>query len=156
MNQSGITKRIAPIATYTFGNLAASTTGQVIVGQHIDATTFTEADLLVRFHTGTTIATGTFTVGLVADGWTFNDPASAFLASLSRTIQVSSTSTFPFYGIVPVPPAWGRSLAVTLLATQGATMGNLTAVMSADFALKGGDADGLPVGPNGNRGYRGI
>jgi hypothetical protein len=162
MNQSGLTKRIVPITTYTFGNLAASDTSLVVVGQHVDATTFTEADLLVRFHKGTTIGTGTFTVGLIADGWTLNDPSAAFLpppfsilAPPPGTVQVGSTTSFPFYSAV-TPVSWGRFVAVVLVAAQGAAVGALTAVMSVDLALKGGDVAGLPMGPNGYRGYRDI
>jgi hypothetical protein len=157
---TGITKRIAALATYPFDSLTDSAVSSIIVGQHIGATTFTESDILVRFHTGTTITSGKFRVAVVPDGYDFSDPAAAFVAPPiggftppAGAVEVSSDTTFPFYAVV-AGPASGRLVAVVLIATQGSGGDALTAVLSVDLSLKGGAPGYAPWMPNGYRGYR--
>jgi hypothetical protein len=158
---SGLIRRIATIATYPFTNLAALETSAIVLGQHIDTTTFTEADVMVRFHNGTMVpAGGSLTVGLVLDGYDSQDPTAFFIPSFSisdlpaGTVQVTSSTTFPFYSTVSLPSPLGRFLAVVLVGAQGTSGGDtLTAVLSVDLALKGGDPANTPWLPNALCGY---
>ncbi|MGH7294534.1 MAG: hypothetical protein ACRELB_06370 [Polyangiaceae bacterium] len=172
---SGLTMRIVPRALYDFTGLQASGKSTITIAQHIDASVFQEADLMVRFHTGTVIqgAAATLTVGLVTDGYDFSDPApttssggaSAFAGpnpamGSPGTVQATNATAFPSYllsswnqGQTTTP--FGRLLLILLIAQQGGTSGQtLTALMSIDLVLKGGDPRAMPMMPNGYRGYR--
>jgi hypothetical protein len=168
---SSLTMRVLPRTLYDFSNLGLGTAMTIVVAQHIDASVFQEADLHVRLHPGTVIANSSswFTIGLVPDGYDFDDPAplaagayADFLgATPTRTVpgafQVLGTTTFPFFTVVSLnqSSAFGRLLAVTLYASQQGTGGTaLKAVLSLDLVLKSREPRDLPAMPNAYCGYR--
>jgi hypothetical protein len=73
---SGITMRILPLTQFGFTGIGASKNIAFPIGQHIEAGVFTEADMLVRLHTGTQMSAGqSLSVTLSQDGYDFEDPA---------------------------------------------------------------------------------
>jgi hypothetical protein len=173
---SSLRMRILPRTKYDFSNLQTTTSMSVVLAQHIDASVFQEVDLIVRLHGGTNIANAasTIVVGVVPDGYDFSDPAPVtgagaygdFLTPAPVRVGVgavaaSSTTTIPSYQVASlnvgggaVPAPFGRLIAVTLYAAQGAASSALVAVLSVDVVLKSGDPTALPLMPNGYRGYR--
>jgi hypothetical protein len=167
---SGLSMRIVPRSNYSFTALTATTGAAAVqLAQHIDVSVFTEADLMVRYHTGTTVPTGaTLLVGAVSDGYDFEDPANYFLppgtltSASPGTIQITSSTTYPFYGVTSLglggstsaATPMGRLISIALFVTQGSTSGNIIALLSVDLILKGGDPRSLPAMPNGYMGYR--
>jgi hypothetical protein len=168
----GMTMRIIPRQGYIFTGLGASGQATVMIASHIDVSAFQEADLLVRLHPQSVIPSGAnVVVGLVTDGYTFDDPApavaagqfffgSAPAAGLPGCVQITSSNTPPFFAVASMNQGstttpFGRLLAVQMIATQGTTGGaNFGVFMSLDLVLKGGDPRMLAMNPNSFRGYR--
>jgi hypothetical protein len=172
---SGLTIRVTPRALYNFTGLGAGPAQSVIlIAQHIDVSVFQEVDILVRFHGGTIIpTTATVTVGLLADGYDFSDPAPATTAGVPSAffgpnvasgqpgvVQATNATSFPAMfissmnqGATTTP--FSRLLAVQLVAVGGTAAGAMfQALLSVDLVCKGGDPSHLPMMPNGFCGYR--
>jgi hypothetical protein len=175
---NSMTFRVLPRTVLDFSGLQAS--GQIgfPIGQHIDASAFTEADLLVRLHgpttsggtSGTAINStggGNFVIALAQDGYDFEEPATPFFpggsitgsspgaVSVTTSTAVPSILTATLNGALSGSAPLGRFLACYLLAAQGTTAGaNLRLAVSIDIIFKGGDPGSLPMAPNAFRGYR--
>ena len=155
---SGLHLRLLPLTKIDFSNtiLANSAVQTITIAQHIEAHSFTIADLVVRTHAGTSIGAGaSLKVNLVADGYDFEDPASQFLSSTNAAqIVLGPSLSGASYNIQSGSAQMGRHLAVQLVATQPAAAVALVVFISIDLTLKGGDPSGLMNGPNSFRGYR--
>jgi hypothetical protein len=156
---SGITMRILPLTSYNFANIQNSKNIQFNVGQHIEAGVFTEADLIVRLHTGTVMSAGQiFSISLGTDGYTMEDPTSNFFTAITGVaFTQTGAPTLPAYSVTSASATttpFGRYLVVALSATQPAAATTFTVNVSVDLVLKGGDPSALPMGPNSFRGYR--
>jgi hypothetical protein len=163
----GMMLRVLPRTTINCGGLAASQQIFIPIAQHIEASGFTEVDLLVRFHTAQ-LAAGTAVLAAVySDGWDFDDPSINFgppggvalAMGQPGVVQVTNATTFPYYQLAQLGGAqttapFGRLLNVGVLATMPAAVGNLNFTLSLDLALKGGGAGAMPMSPNTFRGYR--
>ncbi|MGH7294535.1 MAG: hypothetical protein ACRELB_06375 [Polyangiaceae bacterium] len=168
---SSLRMRILPRTKYDLTNVPNIT---IMIAQHIDASTFQEADLLVRLHRGSAIgSSSTITIGLLPDGYDFADPApiasgggyADFLGPVPTragpgAVQFPSTTLIPAYAVASMsnsgtPAPFGRMLAVSMVA-HNAGVGShlLVAVVSIDLVLKGGDVRDQPLTPNGYCGYR--
>jgi hypothetical protein len=157
---SGITIRLLPRTLYAFGGatgLVAGGTVTVPIARHIDASTFTEGELMVRAHSGTSIAVGggggNFGIEVFDDGYDFEDPAVDFVAGLGL-LPINNATPIPFFGLLPVASPFGRLVGVQLIVNQNAANAALSIALSVDLVLKGGDPSALPMMPNGYRGYR--
>jgi hypothetical protein len=157
---TGITIRLVPRTLYVFGGatgLVAGGTVTVPIARHIDASTFTEADLLVRAHSGTSIAVGggggNFGIQPFDDGYDFEDPDVDFVTGVS-VIPINNATVIPFFTSFSIASPFGRLLGVQLVANQNAANGVLSIALSVDLVLKGGDPSALPMMPNAYRGYR--
>jgi hypothetical protein len=161
--------RIIPRATYDCTGLQANTSSYITLAQHIDASVFQEADLLVRFHPSCVLQSGASAfVALVPDGYDFDDPAAVGAASAAGfitfptsgpgVVHATSSTTMPAMFMTTLGQSAGpfaRLLAVTMVVQQGTVSGaQLSLFISADLILKGGDPSLLPMMPNGYRGYR--
>ena len=154
-SNSGIHLRILPVTRIDFTKLQNSQVLTLLIAQHIETHTMTEADIAVRSHTGTDFGGGgTVTADLLQEGFAFDDPANSFVGSsvLSAAITLGAANTYALKGNGSI--SLGRHLCVQLKATQSAGGGNLIAVLSIDVYLKGGDPTALLSGPNSFRGYR--
>jgi hypothetical protein len=156
---SGITMRIIPILPFGFGSVQNNSHITIPLALHIEAGQFTEADLLVRLHAGSSIAAGqTLAFNLFQDGYDFEDPASVFLATTAiATVTFTSTSSPPAFGVATAGSSTeplGRYLAVNMVATQPAAAVAFNVYVSVDLVLKGGDPSAMPMSPNSYRGYR--
>jgi hypothetical protein len=156
---SGITMRILPLTQYGFTGIGASKNISFPIGQHIEAGVFTEADLLVRLHSGTTMSAGqTLSVSLAADGYDFEDPANVFITSpLVSFTQSGAPTSLPVYSVVTASASalpFGRYVAIVVSASQPAVAAAFNVNLSVDLTLKGGDPRAMPMSPNSFRGYR--
>jgi hypothetical protein len=153
---SGITLRLMPLTSFTLTNIKASSSIAFPIAQHIEAGVFTEADLIVRLHSGTTMSAGqSVAFSIVPDGWDFEDPTGSFLGTALATFTQSGAPTLPAYSVTSTgTSAFGRFLSVSMPATQPSTAATLVVVASVDLVLKGGDPTNLPRSPNGFVGYR--
>jgi hypothetical protein len=156
---SGITMRIIPQLFFQFGNVVASNHITVPLGVHIEAGPFTEVDVLVRLHNGTSLAANqTLTINLLTDGYDFEDPGNPFFsASALASLPLTNANTVPYYGVFSASASstpFGRFLAITLQAQQPAAGGVFNVNISVDMTLKGGDPSAMPMAPNSYRGYR--
>jgi hypothetical protein len=159
---SGMVLRCFPRVNLNFSNLAANGTQGLVLATHIDTTTFTECDLIVRYHSGTTISGSTgaqLLISVLPEGYDFDDPASSFNSNTSPvfgasyTVSVTTATSYPYYGVAQATSPFGRFVMVGAWAQMGSTTGTLNAFVSADLVLKGGDPSGLPTAPNSFRGY---
>jgi hypothetical protein len=155
---SGITVRLLSRTVFNVpGGINTSITFPI--ASHLDTSVFTEADLLVRFHGGTggtslPSAGQTATVNVLPDGYDFADPASVFTGSSIASAQITNSTSIPYYTVLAIPTPFGRLLSFNLVVVQTSTGGAITVALSLDINLKGGDPTGMPLMPNGFRGYR--
>jgi hypothetical protein len=149
--------RILPLTQFGFTGIGASKNVSFPIGQHIEAGVFTEADMLVRLHTGTQMSTGqVLSVTLSQDGYDFEDPANVFMNPLV-TFQQSGAPTLPLYSVTTALAStypFGRYVAIVVTALQPATATTFNVNLSVDLVLKGGDPRSMPMSPNSYRGYR--
>jgi hypothetical protein len=156
---SGIVLRVLPRTVFTFTGLGASPAAATVpVAQHIDVTPFTEAELQIRFHAGSTgLSAGqTVSVSVLPEGYTFDDPTAVFTGTPATfTTPAGGPAALPFYTLLPVPTGFGRLLSVSVVANGGNVAGaNYQFALSLDLLLKGGDPGAIAMMPNGFRGYR--
>jgi hypothetical protein len=154
---SGITIRVCPRTLFTFTGLGASGATTIPIAQHIDIAPFTEAELAIRLHSGTTMSAGqTLSFSVLPDGYAFDDPTAVFSGTASTyTTSPVGPPTTPFYNVLQVSGSFGRLLSVNIVATQGSTGGTaFQPAISLDLVLKGGDPGGMATMLNGFRGYR--
>jgi hypothetical protein len=151
----GIVIRLLPRTVF---NVPASinTTITFPICAHVDAAAFQEADMIVRFHSGTSLpgAGQSATVNALADGYDFADPATPFFTASVANGAITNASTIPLYTVVNIPQPFGRMLAFNLAVLQTAAGGAIAVALSLDLNLKAGDPAGMQMAPNGYRGYR--
>ena len=159
---SGVTIRLLPVTTYTFTGLGTGKSVNLILAQHIDVTTFTEAHFLFRYHAATVVAAGSLQAGVFADGWDFQDPTTSFFSSaaIATGTSIAATPSGAVLQVIPVSLnlgaglAFARHLMLQLTFNQTTANSNLVAQVSCDLVLKGGDGGSNVGGPNSYMGYR--
>ena len=157
----GMTLKLTPITKYDFSSLKASGTVAQVLCQHVDVSNYTEAELEIRFHAGTSMPTGTsLSVQAYEDGWSSEDPAAVFSnvnnagGTAFANYAVPAASAFPLYQILNLPVPTGRLINLYLVAQQPVSPLGLIALLSVDIVVKGGDMTGAQMGPNTYLGYR--
>ena len=107
--------RLLPVTTYTFSTLGNSGTVTIPLAQHIETLGFTEADFLMRYHSGGSIgATGaTLAAAVLSDLWVADDPTATMTQTLVGTGSniVGHGATFPVGQVITVGLAAGTALS---------------------------------------------
>lgn len=131
-----------------------------------DVSPFQEVDLVVRVHAASIASTGSIIVRAEADGFTLEDPAQSFLADRPATppsgatpakfggVTIDSGSPAGTYLVTALTGGLGRYIAVAVVASMPSGRGSLSATISVELALKGGDPSGMTPSFNSYRGYR--
>ncbi|MBZ0119951.1 MAG: hypothetical protein K8H88_23380 [Sandaracinaceae bacterium] len=126
---------------FVFSSLKASEDQEMVVAERVDVSQWTEATLMVRVHTASTIpGTASVKVLAYADGYTEEDPTTVFqAATASATVllqgnPVVAAGTFSLALLDDAPI--GSMVRVTVKGHQAATVGTVKANISVDLALK--------------------
>ncbi len=155
---SGVAIRVLPRTVFNMLGLSNGGTAAFLIARHIDITPFTEAEFLVRVHSGTSITgtgPGMFQVQPVIDAYDFADPATDFnLPVAGATTTINSGTAVPSVAVLNVGTTFGRLLGIQLTGTGGASMSALSLALSLDLIVKGGDPAAISGMPNAFRGYR--
>ncbi len=151
--------RILPRTSYDFTGLTGATV-RIPVAQHIDVLGYQRAALQVRVYSASLPAGATVTVQLADDGFSADDPASAFLQTTKAdggeigSIELTEHTVFPFYQSISseVPGVFGRLMAVLLSVKGGADAGP-SIEFGLDLVLTGGSVGATISQPSSYLGY---
>jgi hypothetical protein len=161
------TLRVIPRLDYEFSTLHDDGFTYIPLGVHIDISPFQEVDLVVRVHTVNIASGAKITVFASADGFTMEDPTTSFFAMAPATppggsappnygaVLLDSTTTAGAYLVTTLAGPLGRLIAVFLNPHQKSdSRVAITASISVDLVMKGGDPSGIAMAYNTYRGYR--
>jgi hypothetical protein len=151
--------RILPRTHYDFSGLRDGVV-RIPIAQHIDVLGYQRATLQVRLYSGALPAQSSLRIQLADDGFSHDDPANAFLQTMTAegqeigTLEIAERTVFPFYQSIStaVPGVFGRLMAV-LVSFSGGTGGGPSVVMSMDLVLTGGSVGTTIHQPSTYLGY---
>jgi hypothetical protein len=132
--------RICPERSFTFSELGAADTQQILLAERIDCSQYNYVDLIVRVHSGA-VGPGTkIEVRIASDGWTSDDPSAGFYKVLTgATVELNSTTAGnpPVLLVGTATSQLGEMLTVVVVGTQHSTTPTtVTARISVDLVLK--------------------
>ena len=148
---SGVIIRVLPRTSFDFGNIQNGTFSFPLV-QKIASGSFTEATWMIRLHAVTVGAAAAMTFTSVLEGYDFGDPGMIFF-NTGPILNIAPGATAPFYNVLAAQVGTGRLLRLDLGATQPAAAVALSATISVDLALKGGDGSAYVMAANEFGGY---
>lgn len=122
--------RVYPKTTLNFDGLGSSTTADVILVRRVDVSQFREIEILVRSHASSWSAPSAATVQILGDGYTDDDPATAFFTASLGSAAIDSAGTL---NVASVSSAFGALIALNLHASKGLNGGNLNFSISIDL-----------------------
>ncbi len=140
MTMAGQTIRLIDMTSYDFSQIAASSTGEINVAEHIDVSQWKSATLMIRVHSATVAEqSATFKVEAFADGYTHEDPTLEYAnpPSVGSVTITQSNVAEPYFVTKELTGgAIGAMLKVVLSGTQVTNQDTLSGVFSIDLALK--------------------
>jgi hypothetical protein len=118
----------------------------IVLARRIDASQWREGIVYLRFHNGTSIATGpgpsALTFGIYNDGYTDEDPAAitasnspSFLTVLGTATDITGSAAQQLK-VINLTTPFGSMLAFLVSCTQGASPVTCRLLISVDLILK--------------------
>lgn len=135
---NGRTLRVIPRHQFDFSHLVGQASDSRTLAGRIDASQFTQAELIVRTHArDIEQANAKLRVELVRDGYTDEDPAQPFIStSALTTIDIVPGTTPGTMQVSSVVTNLGSMLAVRVVGVADTSAGDLMADLSVDLVLK--------------------
>jgi hypothetical protein len=135
---AGFRLEIFNLRRFDFDGLAAGTSMEVVVREALNVSEFTEATLLVRTHTGTSIA-GSSLVYVNANIYapSPDDPANdVSFSKFSTRVQLDSSASVPGLTTAAIVQNYGGLLRISVAGNRDAGGAAVDAVLSAEMSVK--------------------